>query len=44
MKNKSNITLEDGSTSTFIELLNKEDNIFSIDQGNKNKGYPILNQ
>ena len=42
MQNRSNINLENGETTTFIELLNKENNAFSLDNENINKGYPIL--
>ena len=42
MKNQENITLEDGSTIRFLDLLNKEENCFVEDAENDNKGYPIL--
>ena len=42
MKNKENITLDDGSVISFLELLNKEGQYFVEDAKNDNKGYPIL--
>ena len=42
MKNQENITLEDGSITSFLVLLNKEGEGFIEDTKNDNKGYPIL--
>ena len=42
MKNKENITLDDGSVTSFLELLNKEGQYFLEDTKNENKGYPVF--
>lgn len=42
MKNQESITLEDGSTTSFVVLLNKEGEYFKEDTKNENQGYPIL--
>ncbi len=42
MKNQESITLEDGSTTSFLILLNKEGEYFMEDTKNDNQGYPIL--
>ncbi len=42
MKNEESITLEDGSTTSILALLNKEEECFIEDTKNDNKGYPIL--
>ena len=42
MKNQENITLEDGGTTSFLALLNKEEEGFIEDTKNDNQGYPIL--
>lgn len=42
IKNKENIILENGSTTSFLELLNKEEDYFIEDTENTNKGYPVL--
>ena len=42
MKNQENITLEGGTTTSFLALLNKEGEGFIEDTKNNNKGYPIL--
>ena len=44
MKNQENIKLEDGSTTTFLALLNKEEEYFMEDTENKNKGYPVFEE
>ena len=44
MKNQENIKLEDGSTTTFLALLNKEEEYFMEDTENKNNEYPVLKQ
>lgn len=42
MKNQEGITLEDGSKTSFLILLNKEGEYFVEDTKNDNQGYPIL--
>ena len=42
MKNQEEIILEDGSTTGFLILLNKEGEYFVEDTKNDNQGYPIL--
>lgn len=44
MKNQENIKLEDGSTTTFLALLNKEEEYFMEDTENNNKGYPVFEE